>query len=51
MSVSKIWSMVTGMEKARRGESGEKFTHQYMGQVAKRLDAATGYSERVDAEK
>ena len=44
MSVSKIWSMVAGMEKTRRGEAGERFTHQYMGQIAKELDAATGYS-------
>lgn len=45
MSVSKIWSMVSGMERERRQESGEKFTYQYLGAVAKELDAATGYTE------
>lgn len=44
MSVSKIWSMVSGMERERRGESGEKFTYPYLGAVAKELDAVTGYS-------
>jgi len=45
MSVSKIWSMVSGMERERRQESGEKFTYQYLGKIAKELDAATGYTE------
>ncbi len=45
MSVSKIWSMVSGMERERRQESGEAFTYQYLGRIAKELDAATGYSE------
>ena len=44
MSVSKIWSMVTGMERERRGAKGEEYTHQYMKQVAKELDAAVGYT-------
>ncbi len=45
MSVSKIWSMVTGMERERRGAQGEEYTHQYMKQVAKELDKATGYTK------
>lgn len=45
MSVSKIWSMVSGMESKRRQESGEEFTYQYLGKIAKELDAATGYTE------
>lgn len=44
MSVSKIWSMVSGMEKARRKAEGEEFTFRYLGAVAKELDAATGYT-------
>lgn len=44
MSVSKIWSMVSGMERERRQEGGEKFTYQYLGKIAKELDAATGYT-------
>lgn len=45
MSVSKIWSMVSGMERERRQTGGEEFTYQYLGKIAKELDAAIGYSE------
>ena len=45
MSVSKIWSMVSGMERERRHESGEEFTYRYLGQIAKELDEATGYTK------
>ncbi len=45
MSVSKIWSMVSGMEKERRNGSGETFDWQYLRTVAKELDKATGYTE------
>lgn len=44
MSVSKIWSMVSGMEKKRRQTGGEAFTYSYLGAAAKELDAAVGYS-------
>lgn len=44
MSVSKLWSMISGMEGARRGTKGEEFTHQYLGKLAKELDAAVGYT-------
>lgn len=46
MSVSKLWSMISGMEGARRGASGEEFTHQYLGKIAKELDAAVGYTAK-----
>ena len=45
MSVSKIWSMVSGMERERRHESGEEFTYRYLGQIAKELDETTGYTK------
>ena len=44
MSVSKIWSMTCGMEKERRQASGEEYTYQYLGKIAKELDEATGYT-------
>ncbi|MGN0505562.1 MAG: CehA/McbA family metallohydrolase [Lachnospiraceae bacterium] len=44
MSTSKLWSMICGMERARRGADGEEMTYQYLGKVVKELDAAISYT-------
>lgn len=46
MSISKLWSMISGMERARRGAHGEEMTYQYLGKAAKELDAAIGYTAK-----
>lgn len=45
MSISKLWSMISGMERARRGKNGEEFTYQYLGRIAKELDEVIGYTK------
>ncbi len=44
MSISKLWSMISGMERARRRVRKEEMTYQYLGRIAKELDSAVGYT-------
>lgn len=44
MSISKLWSMISGMERARRGVRGEEMTYQCLGRIAEELDAAVCYT-------
>ncbi|MCR5153650.1 MAG: CehA/McbA family metallohydrolase [Lachnospiraceae bacterium] len=46
MSVSKLTSMITGMEGAKLSRDDERYTYPYLGKVLKELDAATGYTEK-----
>lgn len=38
--------MICGIERTRRGVSGEEMTYQYLGRIAKELDDAVGYTAK-----
>lgn len=44
MSVSKLASMITGMEGAKLEKTGEEYTYRYFQNVLKELDEAVGYT-------